>query len=809
MPFHAMTALDHTRHASDTTSPTSPREDNPLGEALRCLAVLTGAHWVAVLRQRGERFPIASTGAATADVGLRIAQRAWSERAPIWIRDGAAANPLLRAEKALDVAFLPIRCDQDSAPVALVVARQATGDWADETRKTIERFVPLVTSLLCRAENPVYDERGVLIGMTGAARDLTERSELEAERRRLIEELELERDRWSELIANVPGVVWEQQFDGSYRFIGDQIETLLGYTTDEYVRTFASFLDAVHEDDRAAVMEEDAEILARRHGSHVFRMKRKDGTYVWCESHCRAITDASGAAIGMRGVTVDVTLRKHAEEELRASEEHFRSLANATAMMIWTSDANGQAQFQSRRLVGFAGTSMDELTGSGWQKLLHPDDAERIGATWQEAHAKQTWLSFEGRFLRHDGVYREMLAEGAPRYASDGTFIGFAGNCVDITDRKRMERRGEEDRRLTSLGRLAATIAHEINNVLMGVQPFADVIRKTADAPLLLRAADHISNSVQRGRRITHEILRFANTSDPVRESIDVTTWLTEISDELQTVLGPGIDLCIDVRERGRMLADHHQMAQALTNLAANARDAMSSSGTLTISCTNEQSWPGLPAEDGPFIHFVISDTGSGIPQHAIDHLFDPLFTTKQHGTGLGLAIVRDVVRRHQGDIVVENPDGRGAIFHLLLPSTDQEPAVRSESSGGMPPCVKRILFVEDDEIVALASTQILELEDVTAAVVSRGADALDGIARFHPDLVVLDIGLPDMPGTAVFDMIRREHPTLPVLFSTGHAGELEGKIEQMSGPTAHLLKPYDFSTLAEIVGKLMERSAM
>ena len=653
-------------------------------------------------------------------------------------------------------------------------------------------------------KNPVRDEQGNIIGVTGVARDVTARQELEVERRRLVDELAQERNRLQDMIA-VPGVVWEELFDGSYRFVSEQVETLLGYTVEEYVTRFASFVELVHEADLAAVEQATAAIVASgQGGSYAFRMRRKDGTFIWCESHCRVITDAGGQVIGLRGVSIDVNLRKQTEEQLRASEQHFRDLADVTPVMIFTTDASGDAEFQNRRMLDFVGASTESLKGKRWRDWIHPDDRERVLSAWARAHRRRLWLSMEGRYRRRDGEYRDLLVEATPRYASDGSFAGFAGTCIDLTDRRRLEHRLEQERQLTSLGRLAATIAHEINNVLMGIQPFAEVIRRTSSRAALERASIHIVDSVQRGRRITHEILRFASTSDPVLVPLEVRAWLEQISSELESVLGPGVTLALDAPDAMRMLADRHQMTQVLTNLAANAREATGGNGTFTITARMEQSWPGLPADGKPFVHLIVSDSGPGIPAEIVNRIFEPLFTTKSTGTGLGLAVVRDVIRRHRGDVVVESAAGSGATFHLIISATDDVLLERNGSSNSLPDLVRRILLIEDDETVALGITTLLELNGVAVAVATCGADAAAAIESFQPDVVALDIGLPDVPGTVVFEQIRGRWPDLPVLFSTGHAGELESGVEHLDGPTAHLLKPYDFDTFVGAVRRLV-----
>ena len=471
---------------------------------------------------------------------------------------------------------------------------------------------------------------------------------------------------------------------------------------------------------------------------------------------------------------------------LLGGEERFRELADATSLMIWTSDASGAVTFQNRPLLAFTALTGEAGIDELWTARAHPDDRERVQSAVAEACERKTRMSLEGRFRRHDGEYRLLRIDAAPRHDGDGAFLGFDGTGVDLTGR---EQRRDQERQMVSLGHLAATVAHEMNNVLMTIRPFADSIRLAPPAAVLQRAADHISRAVQRGRRITHEILRFASPSDPIVEPLDAEAWFESIAEELRTVLGPGIALEIDVAGPARMLVDGHQMTQVVMNLATNARDAMAGHGTFTISSRVAPSWPGLSLHEGPFLHLILADTGPGIAEDALQRLFEPLFTTKTNGTGLGLPIVRDVVRRHRGEVLVESPPGGGAAFHLILPATDAQVA----------PLPRRILLIEDDETVALGLRSLLEMEGAEVAVLTRGMQALDTIARFRPAVVLLDVGLPDVPGDVVFTRIRAAFPDLPVLISTGH--QLPN--DELRGPTACLRKPYDLATLLATIRRL------
>jgi nitrogen-specific signal transduction histidine kinase len=378
----------------------------------------------------------------------------------------------------------------------------------------------------------------------------------------------------------------------------------------------------------------------------------------------------------------------------------------------------------------------------------------------------------------------------------------------DITERKLLENQLALANRLTSLGRLSATVAHEFNNVLMGIQPFADLIRKRSTDPQITQAADRIANSVQRGKGVTLEVLRFTQPAEPTIDAINVGTWLGTVTSNLRTVLSDSIrfDLSLpDVMSPIFIAGDASQLEQVLTNLAFNARDAMPDGGTLFIGVNHCRSGTafrfGVVNTPDQFVHLVVRDSGIGMTPETMNHIFEPLFTTKKTGgTGLGLAVAHQIVLRHHGHIFAESSPGRGATFHIFLPVTYPQLMAPKVSAVAEKSSVRRVLLVEDDLSVSVGLSVLLEMEGIAVEVVTRGADAEAAVVRFDPEVVLLDIGLPDMDGTEVYHRLTKRWPSLPIVFSTGHGDEK--KLEPyLSRPEVRfLMKPYDFPTLMAVL---------
>ncbi len=387
-------------------------------------------------------------------------------------------------------------------------------------------------------------------------------------------------------------------------------------------------------------------------------------------------------------------------------------------------------------------------------------------------------------------------------------------NARDITERELLEAQLVQANRLTGLGRLAATVAHEFNNVLMGMQPFAELLRQPNPSPEMLETcAHHLSNSIQRGKRVAQDILRYTQPAAPVTSPVNLAAWWKLLSPELHAQLGSHITFNSWIPDDLVVIADALQLSQVFSNLVNNAQDAMPEGGTLTIraeATSKDEQYPfGVVSDSSSFVHLSVSDTGSGISEEILEHLFEPLFTTKTHGgTGLGLAVALQVISRHQGHIFVESEAGVGTTFHVFLPrSAADHPVTTPEAPAERVPIrARRLLIVDDEESITEGLSEVLVLEGFQVGVARTGLETLAAVERFLPDMVLLDIGLPDIDGRDVAKRLRLAHPELPIIFSTGHADDAELNRYSLA---RFLRKPFDvellLDTIADIENDLQE----
>jgi CheY-like chemotaxis protein len=324
------------------------------------------------------------------------------------------------------------------------------------------------------------------------------------------------------------------------------------------------------------------------------------------------------------------------------------------------------------------------------------------------------------------------------------------------------------------------------------MMPFAELLQKReATRDLVARATQHIVNSIQRGKLVTHDILRYTQPAEPALEPLALDAWWASFIAEAQVLLGDNIVMRTSI-EPLAVMADAGQLAQVFANLISNARDAMRKGGELAIRvCEAEHGF--LPQPSG-FVQISVSDTGTGMPPEVLEHIFEPLFTTKANGgTGLGLAVTHQVVARHRGFIFAESAEGHGSTFHIFLPKATA-PRPRLVVVERTPVAARRLLIVEDEEIIGDGLQGLLADEGFDAIVASSGAEALEAARMFEPELVLLDVGLPDLDGTEVARRIRECRPGTPIIFMTGH-GDVHAE--------AALRKPFAIDELLDRIAQL------
>jgi PAS domain S-box-containing protein len=533
---------------------------------------------------------------------------------------------------------------------------------------------------------------------------------------------------------------------------------------------------------------------------------------------------------------------------LRVSEAKFRAIVDGMPQPIWSADAEGKPDFFNARWQEVTGTSPPSERAPvhpfAWDRLLHPDDFERVRQDWRAVIRSGVPFRSEFRMRTSDGTWRWFTGRALPVHDDlSGEIVRWFGSCTDIDNavraREALTRSTEELEQLVSertvsleramlerekaeaalaqaqkmeaVGQLTGGVAHDFNNVLTAVLGSLEMIGKRSDDPQIRRFANNAQRAAERGARLTQQLLAFSRRQRLAPERVDMRHLIAGIGDLLTRAVGTTI--VVETRlDEGLPPAfvDPTQMELVLLNLAINARDAMQDGGVLTIAGFVLPAVPIELAEDlvpGCYVAIAVTDTGCGMTQEVQERAFEPFFTTKElgKGTGLGLSQVYGFVRQSGGLVKLRSAPGEGTTVTVYLPHADAAPAEEATDAAGpqIPAGQASILVVDDDDDVRdLVAAMLEELgHRVTVAANGRAAlELLSDDCRF--DLLLADVAMPGLSGVDVVRAARELEHAPRVLYATGYA-DLGAYRPGLEGEDI-IRKPYRMSDLAARVDRAL-----
>ena len=390
----------------------------------------------------------------------------------------------------------------------------------------------------------------------------------------------------------------------------------------------------------------------------------------------------------------------------------------------------------------------------------------------------------------------------------------------DVTARRQLASHLAQAERLDSIGKLAGHIAHDFNNLLTAIIGNAEIALRQLE-PTDRAAADvaKIMDVSRRASSLTRQLLSFARRQSTTSRVVDVKTFIDEATPLLKRVVGDqiGVDVHLDP-DTPNVRFDSTQFEQVLVNLAANARDAMASSGgTLSISTTRrvvrEDETIIDGRQPGDYMVLTVSDTGVGMSGEIRQRIFEPFFSTKhgQGGTGLGLAVAYGAVRQHGGTIEVESAEHHGATFRIVVPATASAPDRQAtrEVAPQAPRGRETILLAEDQDDVRSTLARLLRSHGYVVIDTADGADALAMIesGKMPPfQLIITDLVMPRIGGESLVATLRQDFPDVPVLVISGF--DQQGSLRRMydrGHATAFLEKPFEGQPMLKLVRELLD----
>jgi len=506
---------------------------------------------------------------------------------------------------------------------------------------------------------PVRDAAGRQILAVVIERDITIAKRAEAALRR-------SEERFRTLADNISPFAWMADANGWifwynrrwYEYTGTNLEEMQGW----------GWQKIHHPDHVQRVLEKFKRSLnAGEAWEDVFPLRGEDGRYRWFLSRAMPIRDEQGKVVRWFGTNTDITEQREAEEALRASEERLRAFVNASSDVVYRMSADWQ---EMRELDGRGFVSDIHKPSKDWlQAYVHPEDQPKVLEAIRNATESKQPFELEHRVNRVDGSVGWALSRAVPLLNDVGEVVEWFGAATDVTARKQAEEGLIRSEKLASVGRMAATVAHEINNPLAAVMNLLYLARSSKDCPQAIREdLSKAEAELKRVSHITRQVLGFHRESVG-QKLVSVGAVVDEAVDLFEIkIAAKRVNLEKEYGDSVRLMAVAGELRQILANLIANSLDAVSEGGTIRLR-VGESASPGAIRR----VCITVSDNGAGIEPEALPYVFEPLFTTKESvGTGLGLWVSRQLVEKHGGSIRFRSstrPERRGTTFRVILPS--------------------------------------------------------------------------------------------------------------------------------------------
>ena len=509
------------------------------------------------------------------------------------------------------------------------------------------------------------DEDGKLISILSLVLDVTERKTAE-------ERLRSSEERFRNIYEHAPTGIAISDLTGTFLQCNHAYEAILGYSEAELRKL--RFSDIVYPEDRDTNMKLTQQMLSNERPFFEVenRYLNKQGQPVWVQKYVSIVPDTSGKPSYVMALVTDITHRKKAELELSESEAKFRTLANSIPQLCWMANPDGWIFWYNDRWYEYTGTTPEQMEGWGWKSVHDPEILPAVMERWSDGIANGEPLELVFPLRGRDGVFRPFLTCITPMKDANGNVLRWFGTNTNITEQRAAEQALIRTEKLASAGRLAASVAHEINNPLEAIMNLLYLARNDSSCPPTVREfLGSADAELKRVSHITRQVLGFYRDSgnskdifvaDVIEESLDLFA---------KKIASKRIILEREFEQDLRTSAVGGELRQVFSNLIANCLDAVAEGGIMKLR-TSRCFYNG-----GPGVRISIADNGGGISKSVLPKIFEPFFTTKGNiGTGLGLWVTRQLVEKQGGSIRVRsstNSGRRGTTFSIVLPALESD----------------------------------------------------------------------------------------------------------------------------------------
>jgi len=540
------------------------------------------------------------------------------------------------------------------------------------------------------------------------------------------------------------------------------------------------------------------------------------GAY-WKESHAANETEKALLA-ALANMTSSVFEAIDSRRALLRSEQTLRALfESASDGVLVVNVEDGRILMFNRAIREMLGYADEEFASLSIAELASPASRDELVASFSPRGNDSSGAISRIELRQKDGGALMVDVSVSPFQIDDRPCV--AGIVRDISTRLSLEEQLRQAQKMEAIGQLAGGVAHDYNNMIMGISNYAELCQKrVVEDPETREWLDEIASLAKRSAGLTRQLLAFARQQTITPKVLDLNDTVAAMLKMLRSLIGEDINL---VWKPGADLWDLHmdpgQIDQILANLCVNARDAIGGNGQVVIATENkhiDQSYCAKRRDlsPGDYVVLTVSDDGCGMDHATVERAFEPFFTTKPvgEGTGLGLATVYGIVKQNNGMVNLYSEPGQGATFRIYLPrhekpATEQpEEEPQDEPAGGS----ETILLVEDEPGVRIPAQIFLE-DFAYRVLAAEGPKQALKLAEEHPgeiDLLITDVVMPNMNGRELADKLQAQFPSMRCLYISGYTADIIAHRGVLDDGVDLLNKPFGFKELAHKVREVLDR---
>ena len=599
---------------------------------------------------------------------------------------------------------------------------------------------------------------------------------------------------------------------------------MLGYTNkQELLNTHPSQLSPEKQPDGQLSYIKANEMMAIAHkkGSHRFEWDhmRADGEVFPVEVLLTSIPDHKENTLHV--VWRDITERKKTNDALKESRDQLEAIFDSANDGILVADAQTKQFLTGNRTIcTMLGYTIEEIIKLTVNNIHPAKDLPHVIDQFEKHARKEIELATDIPVLKKDGTV--LYADINMSLVTINGKKCAIGLFRDVTERRHIEKMARHSQKLEAIGTLAGGIAHDFNNILFAILGNTELaITKLPQNSEVHSYLKDATRALDRAKGLIEQILTFSNHSTSNYVPLQIQAPVKEVLELLYSTLPTTIEIKQEIANNcGNVLADATQIHQVVMNLCTNAFHAMEEKGGLLnvilheIEFSDTEQPPVHDLAPGRYLKLEISDTGAGIKDEIMAHIFDPYYTTKPQGkgSGLGLAVVYGIVQDHGGTIKVESQVDHGTTFTVIFPLIDNngiQSDLSAEIQSQAPRGNERILFVDDEESIAVVGKALLETLGYTVRCETDSSAVLEEFKN-NPqdyDLVITDQTMPYLPGSELSKELMKIRSDIPIILCTGFSSMISEHKAKILGIKAFVMKPIDRLKLAWTIRKVLDEN--